>query len=484
MEAPARDGQCVTVPVHCDDSMTCCIRTAQLESWGAILSWLRTLELRWLTLIRLTAPTAVAQVTDTSSMSRPRQQRLLIIALNFAPELTGIGKYVADMTTRFAEADIAIRVIAAPPYYPAWTVQRGYSAGRYARETRAGALVYRCPLYVPRQASGSRRLLHLLSFALSSFPLTLWLAVTWRPHTVFVVEPPLVCAPASLLAARLCRAHTWLHVQDFEVDAAFELGLLRAGALRRAALACERWLLRRFDRVSTISAPMLRRLSDKGVDAARTCYFPNWVDTTAIGPLHGSNPLRARLGIPAECPVLLYSGNMGEKQGLDLILQVAERLAGTRTALFLLCGDGAARSRLEAAAAGATNLRFIPLQPLELLNELLNLADVHLLPQRADAQDLVMPSKLSAIMASGRPVIVSARDGSDLAQAAAYGGLVVPPSDAAAFEQAIGRLLDDGALRQRLGESGRAYATEHWDREVVLGRAVALLLHTNDTSVG
>jgi colanic acid biosynthesis glycosyl transferase WcaI len=161
---------------------------------------------------------------------------------------------------------------------------------------------------------------------------------------------------------------------------------------------------------------------------------------------------------------------MGEKQGLDLIIDVARSFAEPRV-LFLLCGDGAVRAPLQAAASGLSNVRFIPLQPLSRLNELLNLAEVHLLPQRAAAEDLVMPSKLTAIMASGRPVVAAARAGSEVARAAREGGIVCSPDDAQAFASAVRRLLGDEALRRQLGAAGRGYALAHWEREAVLQRA-------------
>jgi colanic acid biosynthesis glycosyl transferase WcaI len=404
-------------------------------------------------------------------MKKIDSTRLLVVALNYAPDLTGIGKYVSEMTEWFAtKKQLAIRVVTAPPYYPAWSVSAGYSSLRYKRERVAGVEIYRCPLWVPRRPRGLARVLHLLSFAASSLPVLLWQAVSWRPHVVFVVEPPLGVAPGAWLAAKLCGARAWLHVQDFEVDAAFELGLLRAGCLRRAVSAVERWMMRGFDRVSNISERMLAKLIEKGVDHQRIVFFPNWVDMSLIRPLQAANTLRTELGIAVDARVLLYSGNMGEKQGLDIIIDVARRLEEPNT-LFLMCGDGVARARLEAAAAGASNIRFIPLQPLSRLNELLNLADVHLLPQRAAAEDLVMPSKLSAIMASGRPVVATARTGSDVARVSAEGGIVVPPGDVIGFAGAIRSLLRDELLRQRLGTSGRAYALANWERDMVLQRA-------------
>ena len=404
-------------------------------------------------------------------MKKSDSRRLLVVALNYAPDLTGIGKYVSEMTEWLAtRKQLAIRVVTAPPYYPAWAVAPGYSARRYQKENIAGIEIYRCPLWIPRRPSGITRMLHLLSFAVSTLPVLLWQAVSWRPQLVFVVEPPLGAAPGAWLAAKLCGAQAWLHVQDFEVDAAFELGLLRAGALRRAILSGERALMRGFDRVSNISERMLAKLLEKGVDQQRVFLFPNWVDMSLIRPLDETGRLREELGIPADARVVLYSGNMGEKQGLDLIIDVARSFADPR-ALFLMCGDGAVRGRLQAAAADLSNVRFIPLQPLARLNELLNLAQVHLLPQRTAAEDLVMPSKLSAIMASGRPVVATARAGSELARAAREGGVVVNPGDTQAFASAIRRLLEDEALRHQLGAAGRAYALANWERETVLQRA-------------
>lgn len=416
--------------------------------------------------------------------------RILIVAINFAPELTGIGKYVGDMTAWMAEAGIDVRVVTAPPYYPAWNVQEGYSGNRYTTEHLSGAKVFRCPLWVPKQPRGLSRILHLLSFAFSSLPVVLWQALTWRPEVVMVIEPPLACAPVAWTAARLSGARAWLHVQDLEVDAAFDLGMLKNARLRKFVLALERGLMRRFDRVTSISQRMLVKLREKGVPEENIGFFPNWVDTDLIRPLKGASALRATLGVDAETPVLLYSGNMGEKQGLEVIVEVARAFESRENALFVLCGDGAARARIERSAAGLSNVRFMPLQPMERLNELMNLADIHLLPQRQGAEGLVMPSKLTAIMASGRPVVAGACGDSDVGRAAAAGGLVVPPGDAGAFSAAIGRLLADAPMRQQLGSSARAYALANWERGTILRRALADLslrvqvevVHKVDTS--
>ncbi len=404
--------------------------------------------------------------------------RILLCGINFAPELTGIGKYTGDMAAWLAERGHEVRVVTAPPYYPDWRVADGDRGLRYRRSAHAlgrGSLqVTRCPIWVPRRPSGPARLLHLLSFALSSAPV-LFGQWRWKPELVWMVEPPLVCAPQVALFTRLCRAVGWLHVQDFEVDAAFDLGLLRGARLRGAVLAAERWLLRRFDRVSAISPQMVDRLRAKGVAADRAVLFPNWADLAAIVPQPfaadgGRNALRDALGIGPDCIVALYSGNMGAKQGLETLAAVARALAARRGVRFVFCGEGACRAELERACAGLDRVTFLALQPVARLGELLNMADIHLLPQRADAADLVLPSKLTGMLASARPVVAGARAGSGLAAWIDGCGVCVEPDDADAMARAVDLLAADRALRARLGAAGRARAQRDLDRDAVLGR--------------
>lgn len=409
-------------------------------------------------------------------MSEPIPRRILIHSINYSPELTGIGKYNGEMAEWLVREGYEVRIITASPYYPAWRLGPGYSAWRYRRERLAGVDILRCPFWVPSRPTGLKRVLHLASFALTAMPAMLWSGLRWKPDCVFVVEPPLFCAPAALLTARLAGGKAWLHVQDFEVDAAFDLGILRAGWLRRWVLATERWLMRRFDVVSTISDRMLARLRDKGVKAEKGVLFPNWVDTGLIRPLGGASRLKGELGIDAGKFVVLYSGNMGEKQGLETIIATARLLESRPDLLFVLCGDGAARVRLVDAARGLQNVMFIPLQPLERLNELLNMADVHLLPQRVDAEDLVMPSKLTAMMASGRPVVATAYRDSQVELILRHRGLVVEPGDAAAIAEAIVRLRQHPDEWLHLGEAARAYAVERWDTDRVLKKVSGNIL--------
>lgn len=408
--------------------------------------------------------------------------KILLYCLNYAPELTGIGKYTGEQAQWLAARGHEVRVITAPPYYPAWRVDAGYRTWSYRREHVRGVDVMRAPLWVPRKPSGLKRLLHLASFAIASLP---WVAaqVRWRPDVVFVVEPPLMCSPAALLLGRWTGATTWLHVQDYEVDAAFALGLLRQPLLRRLATVLEGHAMRAFDRVSTISEAMLRLARRKGADTGRSLLLPNWVDVRAVRPGRGGL-YRRRLGIPADATVALYSGNMGNKQGLEVLAGIARRLAHRTDLHFVFCGEGAGRATLQDACSGLAQVHFLPLQPAGRFPALLAAADIHLLPQRADAADLVLPSKLAGMLASGRPVIATAAPDTELGRLVARCGLVVAPGDADALASAVETLAADAPMRQRLGTAGRAWAERHLDREAVLMELEAAMLAARGEDVG
>jgi colanic acid biosynthesis glycosyl transferase WcaI len=161
---------------------------------------------------------------------------------------------------------------------------------------------------------------------------------------------------------------------------------------------------------------------------------------------------------------------MGKKQGLELLVEASRRLATRSEMQFVFCGEGTQRDQIAQMTSQANNVKFLPLQPADRLNDLLNLADIHLLPQRADAADLVMPSKLTGMLASGRPVVATAHRGTQLAEQLKGRGLIASPGDVNSFIAATNRLADDPDLRKRLGEEARKYAVRHLDRETILCR--------------
>lgn len=403
--------------------------------------------------------------------------RIMILGINFDPEIISTGVYTTGLARHLAAAGHDLRVITALPHYPQWALQEGWSAWRYRRrDLGARIAVLHCPLFVPRRPSGLMRLLHHLSFAATAlWPALYHARAGGRVDLVLVIAPALLAAPVGVLAARLARARRVLHVQDLEVEAAFATGLLPAkGPIARAARLFEAWLLRRFDLVSTISQAMQARLVAKSISQDRITICRNWADTTHVAGGATDHAFKARLGLRRPI-IALYSGNLANKQGLDILPQVARLLAHRDDIGIVICGEGPALADLRAAGAAMDNLTFLPLQPLADLGALLSVADIHLLPQIAGVADLVLPSKLVNILASARPVIATAPAQSALAQEVAGAGLVTAPRDAQALAQAIVDLADNPDLRKSLGQAARAKALADWNRETILTQYEARL---------
>jgi colanic acid biosynthesis glycosyl transferase WcaI len=370
--------------------------------------------------------------------------KILIVAMNYAPELTGCGQYAGDLGSAMCERGHAVEVVTTPPHYPGWQVKQPFR-NRYSSQMLNGARVRRCPVSLRAKMGGIWRLLAPLSFALTSAPLAFWRVLAWRPDVVLVVEPTLFSAPAALVAAKLAGARTVLHVQDLEVDAAFAVGHLSSlTALKSLGFAFERLCLKAFDCVVTISGRMQDHLRGKGVRPERLKLVRNWVDLSHIRPLPQSRAYREELGLPADAYVVLYSGNLGPKQGLDVIIDAALLLRDDTRIVFAIAGEGPSRQHLVQRAADLPNVRFLPFQPYDRLPDFLALCDLHVLPQLASAGDLVLPSKLGGMLASGRPIIAAAEDGTELSEFLRGAATLVRPEDAQALADGIRANMADG----------------------------------------
>jgi colanic acid biosynthesis glycosyl transferase WcaI len=398
-------------------------------------------------------------------------KKIVIYGINYAPEIAGVGRYTGEIGEHFAAEGHDVCVITAPPHYPGWKAKDGYSARSWRRETIAGATVYRCPLYLNIEMNGFRRLLAPLTFALSSAPVAFWQILTRRPDVVLTVEPTLFTAPVALLAARLVGAKTILHVQDLEIEAAFAVGHLRKGGpLAKVAGLYDRVVTRAFDRVITISSRMAEKIRDKGVAADRIEVVRNWVDVERIRPMRTSLAYRKELGLKAGDFVILYAGNIGAKQGVGLLLDAAARLQGHPDVVFVVAGQGPMRPDVERAAATLPNIRVLDFQPESRFSEFLSVADVHVLPQERDTADLLLPSKLGGMLASGRPIIVTADPETELADFLGGSCDFSPPGDPQALAAAILTVKSNGTCARR--------EAERLDRAASLAKSTVIKIFT------
>ena len=401
--------------------------------------------------------------------------RILIYGLNYAPEQTGTGKYTGEMAAWLAKAGHEVEVICGLPHYPQWQLDPEFADGRARVEMREGVRVMRAPHYVPAAdaLSAGKRIRMETGFTLSAA--RYWLPKMFgrkRPDVVIAVMPPMQVGVWPLVYGWIRRVPWILHVQDLQVDAALRLGMLKVGKFGKLLYWIEGFLLRHATRASTITESMRARIVAKGTRSDRTLLFPNWSDIAVIKPGPRDNGFRRELAVADDTVVVLYAGNMGEKQGLDIVLEAARACRNNPLIQFVMAGDGAARMRLERKATqmGLPNVRFLSVQPFERLGEMLAAGDIHLVVQKREAADLVMPSKLTNILAAGRATVATADPGTALHDVVVghETGIAVVPEDTAALVEAITTMASDSERRTACGIRARAYAERYLAKDQIL----------------
>lgn len=343
-------------------------------------------------------------------------KRVLFISGNYYPEAIGIGKFNGEMIDMMASRGYHCTVITAYPYYPYWKIQAPYTKWSYwfKKEKRQVAVpaanridIYRCPLYVPGVPTGTRRMLSDFSFCCSSFIKLCQLIFRRKYDYVITVAPCFLLGLLGVFYKKLKGVKLLYHIQDLQIDAAQEMGMIKSRIIINSLLRIEKFILKNSDVVSSISTGMIKKINRKC--SKEVVLFPNWVETDLFYPMKGRGILKRDYGFSSSDYVVLYSGAIGEKQGLEDIIGAAKELRNISNLKFVICGSGPYKEKLQALADELCleNILFLPLQPQSRLNSFLNMADVHLVLQKANASDLVMPSKLTAIFSVGGLAIVA-----------------------------------------------------------------------------
>ncbi|HEY2581471.1 MAG TPA: WcaI family glycosyltransferase [Mucilaginibacter sp.] len=404
-------------------------------------------------------------------------KRILLIGHNFAPEPTGIGKYSGEMMEWLTKKGIDCTVVTTYPYYPHWKVQQPYKNGWYKKEIVSSPgyekklTVYRCPLYVPKSLSGVNRMLHDFSFLISMFFAIIKLILFKKKFDyIITVAPPFHLSYLSLFYRMLKGGKLIYHVQDLQIEAAQESGLLKGNKLFNLLYRAEKIILNRCDVISTISQGMINRIQLK-VDR-KVLFFPNWVETSVFFPVDNRSTLKQNWGFSEDQFVCLYSGSIGEKQGLENIVYAAESLKGDKRIQFIICGSGPYKPKLQdlVIAKELKNITFLPLQDKKDFNNFLNMADLHLIIQKAFIGDLVMPSKLLAILSAGGVSLVTAEKNTSLQLLIENfdAGFVIPPDDYVKLAESILRI--SGTVYTEKHVNARKYALRYLNIDNVMSQ--------------
>jgi colanic acid biosynthesis glycosyl transferase WcaI len=386
--------------------------------------------------------------------------RIIVWGINYAPEFTGIAPHSVGLCEFLLAQGQDVEMVTSFSYYPTWQ-KRPEDRGRLFRtDVVNGVPVHRCWHFVPARVSAFKRIVHEGSFVFTSTLRALFLR---SPDVFVVVSPPLLLGVAGWFVSKLKRAPFVFHVQDMQPDAAVGLGMLKQNWFARALYGLEAFAYRHAARVSGITRGMLATFRSKGIAESKLIYFPNAIDLTSTGAAPARGEFRKRHGFSEDAFLAVYAGNLGVKQGLEVLLETASLLRdeGIR---FLICGDGAQREALATRAREMElpNFSMLPLQAGRDYRALLVDADVCFITQQAGAGNSFFPSKLLGLLAESKPVVTVAAPECELALSLHEGdfGVNVPPGQPRELASLLEALAKDPARLAKYGAAGRRYVEQ------------------------
>ena len=404
-------------------------------------------------------------------MSNIHNKHITLISLNFYPEDTAIGLYSTQLAEYLERLGAHISVITAFPYYPQWEITQTYKDQKtYLHEKKGTINIYRYKQFTPQNPTFLKRIVHITDFTIGS---RLQFKQIKECDIVISIIPFTSSAWLGNTLSRKRNAKHWIHIQDFEFDAAFQSGLATATQKKNMAykglMKLERSILNKADGVSTISKTMLEKLKTKTSTPAY--YIPNWIDATESDPSQAScHPYFSKDKFS-----ILYAGNVGDKQDWDLFKEVIATL-DCKVYEVLVVGAGARMASLKEHLKDASVTFYDPV-PLSELSSLLASADVHILFQKTTILDTVMPSKILGMMASARPSILTGHPDAEPAiiMKESQGGYYNTATDSNLIIKQLEELRLDSEKANLLGTNARKYVVSKFDKEPILQRFVDAL---------
>ncbi|HVN50982.1 MAG TPA: glycosyltransferase family 4 protein [Acidimicrobiales bacterium] len=408
---------------------------------------------------------------------------LLVLCPHFEPDMAPTGEVMTSIVGELAGLGHRLDVVTSLPWYRRHALEVGWDGQLVRHETTPWGSITRVHPFPT-----DKRNLPARAVAFGGFTaLATWEGLVSRatPDGVLAMSPPLTLGPAGWAVAKARRVPFVFNIQDVFPDVAVELGLLSG----RRAIAAASWL----ERTTYLGADAVTVLSDDLADnvrakltrgrsgsaarhqADKVRVIPNFIDTDWIRPEPHDNRYRAEHGLSGK-RVVMYAGNVGLSQALDLVLDAATALRHEPDIAFVINGGGAARPELERAARGLGNVHFVDMQPKARLPEVLAAGDVHVVPLKRGLARSSVPSKLYSVLAAGRPIVASVDRGTEVARTIerAGAGLAVGPDDPEAFTKAIVRLLDHPDEAAAMGAAGRRFV-ESWASPRVVAQAYEAL---------
>lgn len=399
--------------------------------------------------------------------------KLLFLSMHYAPE--PCDSRTSRLARLMAARGHRAQALTSFPNYPHGRVYDGYKQKVRERKTIDGVEVVRVPMFPDHSLSCRRRALSYLSFGASAA--FLGGLSTRRPDVLWIHHPPLTTALAGWLLATVKRVPYVLEIHDLWPETLVSTGMIRAGRITRCIRRVCDFLHSRAAAIVVTSPGMKRNLVGHGTDGDKIRVFPQFADGHSFRPVARDLDFGRSHGLEGRFNVV-FAGNIGTAQALDVVLDAAALLRDLGQVQFVVLGDGVEKARLEAEARarGLANVRFLGHHPGTEMPAFFAWADALLVHLKDDPLfAITIPSKTQAYLAAGRPILCGVAGDAAEVVASAGAGLVFPPQDAVALADSIRRLVAMPAgAREAMGAAGAEAAAEHFGQEPLAERYEAL----------
>lgn len=356
------------------------------------------------------------------------------------------------------------------PYYPAWEINSEYQSKKlFYKESINGVTVFRYKQYVPKNPTFIKRILHLLDFSFGSF---INILKVKEADVVLCICPFIGSVFLGKILSKFKKAKLWVHIQDFEFDAVSDSNIIDSKSNKSIFFKLLFWvesnLLNSASIISTISTSMMLKLENKTIPTKTRRLLPNWVDVDFINP----EKFKTHKYLKSSKFKILYSGNIGEKQDWNFFSKFVKELEKETDIEVVIVGNGSKRAWLETELFNSKNISFhLPVAYNE-LSDLLCSADLHILFQKNDVIDTVMPSKILAMMASQKPSLITGNLKSEVATIIneSKGGEYFDSNNINEVLRFIKKIKEDKVLSQKSGEDARKYVALNFSKEEILNQ--------------